>query len=123
MIALDAVVHQLSAPLRADHPKRRQFALADASRELDEHLPAVIEGAKRPPCRIVPFDPVSEIERVEVDTGLRGHCHAGTCRDRLSNPAGRPAPHLRAYPVETVVAEKLEALVVLGMANSRLKDF
>lgn len=34
-----------------------------------------------------------------------------------------PAPHLRAYPVETVVAEKFEALVTLGMANSRLKDF
>jgi predicted nucleotidyltransferase component of viral defense system len=34
-----------------------------------------------------------------------------------------PAPHLRAYPVETIVAEKLEALVVLGMANSRLKDY
>lgn len=34
-----------------------------------------------------------------------------------------PAPHLRAYSVETVIAEKLEALVVLGMANSRLKDY
>jgi predicted nucleotidyltransferase component of viral defense system len=34
-----------------------------------------------------------------------------------------PAPHLRAYPVETVVAEKFEALVMLGIANSRLKDF
>src|SRR3979411_265842 len=34
-----------------------------------------------------------------------------------------PAPHLRAYPVETVVAEKFEAMVTLGMANSRLKDF
>ena len=34
-----------------------------------------------------------------------------------------PAPHLRAYPVETVVAEKFEALTKLGMANSRLKDF
>ena len=34
-----------------------------------------------------------------------------------------PAPHLRAYPVETVVAEKYEALVTLGVANSRLKDF
>jgi hypothetical protein len=34
-----------------------------------------------------------------------------------------PAPHLRAYPIETVVAEKFEALVALGMANSRLKDF
>jgi predicted nucleotidyltransferase component of viral defense system len=34
-----------------------------------------------------------------------------------------PAPHLRAYPRETVVAEKLEALVHLGLANSRMKDF
>ena len=32
-------------------------------------------------------------------------------------------PHLRAYPRETVVAEKLEAIVSLGMANSRMKDF
>ena len=34
-----------------------------------------------------------------------------------------PTPRLRAYPVETVVAEKFEALVTLGVANSRLKDF
>jgi hypothetical protein len=34
-----------------------------------------------------------------------------------------PGPRLRAYPRETVVAEKLEALVSLGMANSRMKDY
>jgi predicted nucleotidyltransferase component of viral defense system len=34
-----------------------------------------------------------------------------------------PAPELRAYPPETVVAEKLQAMVQLGMANSRMKDF
>lgn len=34
-----------------------------------------------------------------------------------------PTPHLRAYPAETVVAEKFEALVSLGMANTRMKDF
>lgn len=34
-----------------------------------------------------------------------------------------PAPRLRAYPRETVVSEKLEAMVQLGMANSRMKDF
>lgn len=32
-------------------------------------------------------------------------------------------PRLRAYPPETVVAEKLEAMVKLGLANSRMKDF
>ena len=34
-----------------------------------------------------------------------------------------PRPVLRAYPPETVVAEKFQALVGLGMINSRLKDY
>ncbi|MBX9787509.1 MAG: nucleotidyl transferase AbiEii/AbiGii toxin family protein [Pirellulales bacterium] len=34
-----------------------------------------------------------------------------------------PAPVLRAYPRESVVAEKLQAMVSLGIANSRMKDF
>ncbi len=34
-----------------------------------------------------------------------------------------PAPKLRAYPVETVVAEKLQAMVNLGLRNGRLKDY
>ena len=34
-----------------------------------------------------------------------------------------PAAKLNAYPRETVIAEKLEAMVALGMANSRMKDF
>lgn len=34
-----------------------------------------------------------------------------------------PAPELKAYPKETVVAEKFEAMVKLGMTNSRMKDF
>lgn len=34
-----------------------------------------------------------------------------------------PAPRLRAYPPETVEAEKFQALVALGMLNSRMKDF
>jgi predicted nucleotidyltransferase component of viral defense system len=34
-----------------------------------------------------------------------------------------PAPKVRAYPRETVVAEKYEATVRLGIANSRMKDF
>jgi predicted nucleotidyltransferase component of viral defense system len=34
-----------------------------------------------------------------------------------------PAPRLRVYPVYTVIAEKLHAITVLGMANTRLKDY
>jgi predicted nucleotidyltransferase component of viral defense system len=37
--------------------------------------------------------------------------------------AGWSKPRLKAYPVYTVIAEKLEAMVQLGMANSRMKDF
>jgi hypothetical protein len=36
---------------------------------------------------------------------------------------GLPAPMVLAYPKESLVAEKLEAMVSLGMANSRMKDF
>ncbi len=34
-----------------------------------------------------------------------------------------PAPQIQAYPMETVIAEKMEAIVSLGMLNTRMKDF
>jgi hypothetical protein len=34
-----------------------------------------------------------------------------------------PPPRILAYPMETVIAEKVEAMVHLGMLNSRMKDF
>lgn len=34
-----------------------------------------------------------------------------------------PNPRLRVYPRYTVVAEKLDAIISLGMANSRMKDY
>ena len=34
-----------------------------------------------------------------------------------------PAPRIRAYPREAAIAEKLHAMVSLGLENSRLKDF
>ena len=54
-------------------------------------------------------------------------CRAG----RLSWPKGRcykpffdvPAPILREYPLETSVPEKTEAIVSLGITNSRMKGF
>lgn len=36
---------------------------------------------------------------------------------------GLPAPRLRAYPKYTVVAEKFHAICLLGMANTRMKDY
>jgi predicted nucleotidyltransferase component of viral defense system len=45
--------------------------------------------------------------------------------DRITYPAMLefPAPDVRAYPRQTVVAEKFQAMVALGIANSRMKDF
>jgi hypothetical protein len=37
--------------------------------------------------------------------------------------ADTPAPRLRAYPKETVVAEKFQAIVALGEVNTRMKDY
>jgi predicted nucleotidyltransferase component of viral defense system len=37
--------------------------------------------------------------------------------------AGSAVPRLRVYPREAVVAEKVQAMVHLGIANSRMKDF
>jgi predicted nucleotidyltransferase component of viral defense system len=34
-----------------------------------------------------------------------------------------PSAHIRAYPPETVVAEKFHAIVTLGLVNSRMKDY
>lgn len=37
--------------------------------------------------------------------------------------ADMPAPRLRVYSRETAIAEKVEAMVTLGIGNSRMKDF
>ncbi|MCC6490014.1 MAG: nucleotidyl transferase AbiEii/AbiGii toxin family protein [Candidatus Hydrogenedentes bacterium] len=34
-----------------------------------------------------------------------------------------PAPRIRVYPRESVIAEKLQAMVFLGQLNTRMKDF
>jgi hypothetical protein len=43
----------------------------------------------------------------------------------LSYPAllDLPPASVKTYPKETVVAEKLQAAIVLGIRNSRMKDF
>jgi hypothetical protein len=52
--------------------------------------------------------------------------------DQLASPArsmaypsilGMEEPIIRFYPPEAVVAEKFQAVVVLGLANGRMKDF
>ena len=61
--------------------------------------------------------------RVLVDIGFGDAIEPGLTEIELSVLLDQPAPRLRAYPHETVIAEKFQAMVMLGRANSRMKDF
>jgi predicted nucleotidyltransferase component of viral defense system len=60
---------------------------------------------------------------VVVDIGFGDAVVPGVEEMELPVLLDQPAPRLRAYPRETVIAEKFQAMVVLGRANSRMKDF
>lgn len=69
---------------------------------------AVIDGARIP---------------IQIDIGFGDIITPGPVEIAYPVLLDAPAPQLRAYPMATVVAEKFNAIVVLGIANSRLKDF
>ena len=60
---------------------------------------------------------------IQIDVGFGDAITPGPLDTRYPTLLDLPAPHLLAYPRETVVSEKLEAIVKLGIANSRMKDF
>lgn len=61
--------------------------------------------------------------RIIADIGFGDAIEPGLRELEMPVLLGQPAPRLRAYPAETVVAEKFQAMVMLGRANSRMKDF
>jgi hypothetical protein len=70
---------------------------------------------------------VAKLERaripVQIDIGFGDAITPGPQRIAYPSMLGFPTPTVTTYPRETVVAEKFQALVMLGMANSRMKDF
>ena len=71
---------------------------------------------------VVPADLAGARIRVQVDIGLGDATVPPPPLVDVTSVLDLPQPRLRAYAPETVVAEKLEALVVLGIATSRMKD-
>lgn len=95
------------------------------------------------------FDPVSvSVEEIRKDAGyagarvlITGEIAKARCKTQIDIGYGDavtpgpvhavypvliadlPAPRLRTYPVYTVISEKLHAIALLGMTNSRLKDY
>jgi predicted nucleotidyltransferase component of viral defense system len=60
---------------------------------------------------------------MQIDVGF-GNAIEPSAKDvKYPTILDAPAPNIRAYPREAVVAEKLHAMVLLGERNSRLKDF
>ncbi len=82
---------------------------ADEYRGVRVHLAAALDTARI---------------RLQIDIGL-GDVVTPPAR-RATLPAileGFDGPRVKVYPAETIVAEKLHAMVKLGIANSRMKDF
>jgi hypothetical protein len=60
---------------------------------------------------------------IQIDIGFGDAVTPPPVANNYPTLLGSTAPRLLTYPRETVVAEKLEAMVKLGIANSRMKDF
>ncbi len=60
---------------------------------------------------------------VAIDVGFGDALEPGAELLEYPTLLDQPAPKLRAYARETVIAEKFQAMVALGRANSRMKDF
>lgn len=92
----------------------RQSVLASRIREEEEY-----EGIR--------VEIVGQLEtariRLQIDIGFGDAITPGPEERDIPCLLESPSPRLRVYPWETVVAEKYQALVELGMANSRMKDF
>lgn len=60
--------------------------------------------------------------KVVVDVGFGDAIEPEAIEIELPVLLDLPPPRLRTYPRETVIAEKFQAMVMLGRANSRMKD-
>jgi len=60
---------------------------------------------------------------MQVDIGFGNAVEPAPVEIRYITLLDHPAPRIRTYPLEAVIAEKLHAMVVLGERNSRFKDF
>lgn len=60
---------------------------------------------------------------IQIDIGFGDAVWPGPVETEYPTLLDIPGPRLLAYPRESVVSEKLETMVKLGIANSRMKDF
>jgi hypothetical protein len=82
------------------------------------------EGEKYEGVRITLLAHLAEARiNLQVDVGFGDAITPGPVEATFPTLLGHAAPVLKTYPRETVIAEKFQAMVDLGVANSRMKDF
>jgi hypothetical protein len=62
-------------------------------------------------------------DRLQIDVGVSDAVWPKPEKMQYPTLLGSEPPMILTYPPESVIAEKLEAMIVLGMTNSRIKDF
>jgi predicted nucleotidyltransferase component of viral defense system len=60
---------------------------------------------------------------MQIDVGFGDAITPAATREDFPSLLDHPRPRILAYPRETVVAEKYEAIAQRGMTNSRMKDY
>jgi len=60
---------------------------------------------------------------LQIDIGLGDAVHPEPEWTEFTTLLDFPAPRIRPYPIYSVVAEKFQAMVELGIHNSRMKDY
>lgn len=60
---------------------------------------------------------------LKIDIGFSDRIFPEPARIRYPTLLEFPSPELQGYTPETMIAEKLDAMIRLGLANSRMKDF
>jgi len=108
-------------------------ALCDTPVEEDDGLEFIAQSVQVEPMRDEEGYPGARVRlearlagarlSVQVDIGFGDAVTPKAEEIEYPSLLAFPAPRIRAYPRETVVAEKYEAIVSLGMLNSRMKDF
>lgn len=82
------------------------------------------EDAEYPGVRITGFVNLAKARiPFQVDIGYGDAVTPEPEEAQLPSFLDFPSPRLRVYPVYVVIAEKFQAMVILGIANSRMKDF
>ena len=102
-------------------PCLEDYVLFDPNSITDQPLNAL---EKYPGTRIKLTATLGNItQRLQLDFGNGDQVYPLPNRITYPTLLDLPAPKLAVYPLETVLAEKLEAVVSLGEFNTRMKDF